>query len=200
MTILEFVSEFPEEQSCKEHFKAKREKEGVCCKSCKSNALYWLQGEWQWQCKHCSFRTTLRSGSMMENSNLPFRTWYLAIAFMSYSKKGISAHEMRRQFNNLRYATFWSLMHRIRNSMGHRDAMYSLEGMVEFDEGYFEKTTPAGIKLKRGKGSVKQQNVAVMAESIPLESLETGKKNKAVRYFKMQVLNSHKKEAVNQTV
>ncbi len=81
-----------------------------------------------------------------------------------------------------------------------RDAMYSLEGMVEFDEGCFEKATPAGIKLKRGKGSVKRQNVAVMAESIPLESLETGKKNKAVRYFKMQVLNSHKKEAVNQTV
>jgi len=42
---------------------------------------------------------------------------------------------------------------------------------VEFDEGYFEKATPNNIKLKRGKGSQRQMNVAVMAESTPLEEL-----------------------------
>jgi len=32
MTILEFIQEFPDSQSCEEHFKLQREKEGVICK------------------------------------------------------------------------------------------------------------------------------------------------------------------------
>lgn len=89
----------------------------------------------------------------MENSNLPFRTWYLAMFFMSFTKKGMSAKEMQRQLNHKRYNTIWSLMHRIRNAMGNRDNLYLLDGMVEYDEAYFVKVTPENIKLKRGKGS-----------------------------------------------
>jgi hypothetical protein len=49
--------------------------------------------------------------------------------------------------------------------MGNRDNLYTLEGMIEFDEAYFEKATPDEIKLKPGKGSQKQQNLAVSAAS-----------------------------------
>lgn len=200
MKILEFVEKFPDESSCRSDFKEKREQQGVFCKKCKGKQHYWLASKEQWECKHCHFRTTLRSGSMMENSNLPIRTWYLAMAFMSYTKKGLSAKELQRQLGHKRYDTVWSLMHRIRNAMGNRDALYTLEGMIEFDEAYFEKGTPEGIKLKRGKGSQKQQNVAVMAESTPLEDLETGNKSKKCRYFKMKALENHKAESIEQTV
>lgn len=200
MNLLKFAESFPDEISCKLHFKAQREQEGVICKKCKQTNHYWLQNKWQWQCAGCDFRTTLRSGSMMKNSNLPIRTWYLAMAFMTFSKKGISAWELQRQLEHKRYDTVWSLMHRIRNAMGNRDALYTLHGMIEFDEGYFEKATPEGIKLKRGKGSQKQQNVAVMAESIFLENIETGKKSKQCRYFKMKVLDSHEAKSINNTV
>jgi hypothetical protein len=136
----------------------------------------------------------------MEHSNLGLHTWYLAMAFMSFSKKGLSACELQRQLDHSCYETIWSLMHRIRNAMGHRDAQYTLQGMVEFDEGFFEKATPAGIKLKRGKGSQKQQNVAVMAESTFLEDIETGKVGKQCRYFKMKVLNGDDTQTINDIV
>lgn len=196
MNILNFTTVFPDENSCKIHFKNQREKEGVVCKKCGCKNHYWLQNKWQWQCKTCNFRTTLRSGTVMENSNLKVRLWYLAMLFMRYSKKGISAMELQRQLNHKRYDTIWSLMHRIRNAMGNRDALYTLEGMIEFGEAYFEKATPEGIKLKRGKGSQKQQNVAVMAESTELEDVETGKKSKHCRYFKMKVLDTHKSKEI----
>ncbi len=32
--------------------------------------------------------------------------------------------------------------------MGKRDALYQLEGSIEFDEGYFEKATSKKVKLK----------------------------------------------------
>ena len=72
--------------------------------------------------------------------------------------------------------------------------------MVEFDKGYYEIATAENIKLKRGKGSQKQRNVAVMAESIPLENIETGKKSKSCRYFKMKDLDTHKTDSINQVI
>ena len=63
------------------------------------------------------------------------------MAFMTFTKKGISAVELQRQLGYTRYNTVWFLMHRIRSAMGKRNNLYGLEGMVEFDEGYFEKAT-----------------------------------------------------------
>lgn len=200
MNILRFMKDFPTENACRQHFKEQREKNGVRCKKCGCKRQYWLKAKWQWQCSECNFRTTLRSGTVMQSSKLPIQKWYLAILFMSATKKGFSACELQRQLGHKRYDTVWSLMHRVRNAMGNRDSRYTLEGMIEFDEAYFEKATPDGIKLKRGKGSQKQQNVAVMAESTFLEDLENNEFSKHCRYFKMKVVTSHKKEAINEII
>lgn len=200
MNILDFLSEFRDEQACKAHFKKQREQEGVKCKKCGGTHHYWLKGKDQWQCSGCNFRTTLKSGSIMEGSKVDFHTWYKAIAFMTYSKKTISASELQRQLNHPKYDTIWRLMHKIRSAMGKRDALYTLDGSIEFDEGYFEKATAEKVKLKRGRGSQKQMNVAVMAESTPLENIETGEKSSQCRYFKMKVLQNHKSDLINEVV
>jgi len=200
MNLLNFINEFPDEQSCKEHFRKQRELSGIKCKKCNSTKHYWLQGKLQWQCAGCEFRTTLRSGTIMEHGKLPFRKWYLTMAFMSFSKKGISAKELQRQLGHNRYESVWQMMHKIREAIGKRDDLYKLEGMIEFDEGYFEKATPENIVLKRGRGSQKQSNVAVMAESTPVENIKTGVKSKHCRYFKMKVLDNHLAIGVNQII
>ena len=197
MTILEFLQNLPDEHSCKVHFKVQREHQGIICKKCGSQKHYWLESKWQWQCSNCRFRTTLRSGTIMESAKLSFHKWYLCMAFMSSTKKGISALEMQRQLGHKRYGTIWRLMHKIREGMGKRDSLYQLNGEIEFDEGYFEQAISEQIKLKRGRGSQRQSNVAIMAESTPLEDIETGKTSSQCRYFKMKVLESHNKEDLN---
>lgn len=94
------------------------------------------------------------------------------------------------------------MMHKIREAMGKRDDLYGLTGMVEFDEAYFETETSEKNKqnLKRGKGSQRQQNVAVAAESVPLEDVKTGKKVKQCRYFKLKVLDGHSSDKVNEFI
>ena len=199
MNIIKFIESLPDENSCREHFRQIKEKEGIVCKKCGSEKHYWLKAKWQWQCSECRFRTTLRSGTMMESYKLPIRKWYLAMAFMSFSKKGISAAEMQRQLDHSRYETIWTMMHRIREAMGKRDSLYELTGMVEFDEAYFETETSEKDKqnLKRGKGSQRQQNVAVAAESTPLENIETGQKGRHCRYFKMKVQEGQGANEIN---
>lgn len=122
------------------------------------------------------------------------------MALMSMTKKGISAKEMQRQLGHKRYATIWRMMHTIRAAMGNREGLYKLKGMVEFDEAYVKKATSKALNLKRGKGSQGVQNVAVAAESTPLEDVETGKKSKHCGYFKMKVLSGHSALNINDTV
>jgi hypothetical protein len=135
---------------------------------------------------------------MMESSKLPLRTWYLAMAFMSFSKKGLSANELSRQLGK-RYGTVWLLMHKIRRGMGNRDSRYRLEGMLEFDEGYFvtETTKMEHHSTRAGRGSNRVQNVAILAESTPLENPMTGKISKQCRYFKIRVLQNHQADGVD---
>ena len=202
MTILKFAEQFPDENSCKLHYKQAREKQGIVCKKCNCTKHYWLKDKWQWQCSGCRFRTTLRSGTMMQSSKLSFRMWFAAMTFMSFSKKGISALEMQRQLKHKFYEPIWAMMHKIRVSMGKRDDLYNLEDMVEFDEGYFTVETSEKDRenLKRGRGSEQQVNVAVMAESTPLEDIDTGKKSSSCKYFKMKVLKTHQAEEINEII
>jgi len=202
MKIVEFIEHFSDEVTCMEYFRDIRIKEGVVCKKCGCKKHYWLQGKWQFQCSHCKFRTTLKSGTVMENSRLSFRKWFLLMLLMTSTKKGISACEMQRQLGHKRYRTIWEIMHRLREVMGKRDDLYQLTDMVEFDEGFFTIETDKKIKenLKRGKGSQRQQNVAVMAESVPLEDINKGKVSKHCRYFKMKVMDSQDSKGTDKVI
>jgi hypothetical protein len=191
MTILEFQSLFPTEESCKIDFKEKREQEGIICKKCGSKKHYWLQNKWQWQCSRCEFRTTLRSGTFMQFSNLSFLKWYQTIALMTFAKKGLSSLEIQRQLGHSRYESIFRMVHKIRKAMGKVNFNETLKGMIEFDEGYFEVATPNNEKLKRGRGSKKQSKVAVCAESVPLECILSGRKSNWCGKFKMDVLEGH---------
>lgn len=117
-------------------------------------------------------------------------------------KKGFSTNELQKQLGLKRYEPVWAMVHKLRRAMGNRDARYTLEGMIELDEGYFSVASKEIERGKgtRGRGAEGKQNVAVMAESTPLEDIETGKKEKHVRYFKARVLDSHQSEGINGVV
>ena len=54
----------------------------------------------------------------MQAAKLPLRMWYLAMAFMTFSKKGLSAKEMQRQLGHKYYEPIWLMMHKLRGSNG----------------------------------------------------------------------------------
>ena len=90
------------------------------------------------ECKSCKFRTSLKSGTIMEYSKLPLQYWLLAMALMSMTKKGMSALELQKQLSHKRYEPIWAMMHKIRLAMGAREDKYKLHDWVELDHGFFE--------------------------------------------------------------
>ena len=201
MNLFSFSAHFGTEEDCRNHFKSERDKIGLTCK-CGSTEHFWIKSRLSYECKICRSRRSLKSGTIMENSNLSFLIWYKTMFLMSVTKKGFSAKEIQKQLGLKRYEPVWAMVHKLRKAMGNRDAKYTLEGMIEFDEAYFtvESSEIEQEKGIRGKGAVGKQNVAMMAESTPLEDLETGKKEKQVRFFKAKVLDGHDGKEINETI
>ncbi|TVZ26619.1 transposase-like zinc ribbon protein [Gillisia sp. Hel_I_86] len=193
MNIFSFGVHFTDEESCRLHFKEQRDKEGVVCHRCGSIDHYWLKNKWSYQCKSCKARMSLRSGTIMESSKLSFMSWYKTIFLLSTTKKGFSSKEIQRQLGLKRYEPVWAMVHKLRKAMGQRDDRYTLEGMIEMDEGYFtiEASQNDHQTQKAGRGSKTKSNVMVLAESTVLEDIKTGKVERHCRYFKAKVLDNH---------
>jgi transposase-like protein len=207
MKLLEFSKQFPDELSCKMTFKAQRESTGIKCKKCGNMTHYWKKKREQWECKKCSHRTTLKSGKVMENSKLYYLDWFMAMHLLTATKKSFSAKEVQRQLGKKRYEPVWAMLHKIRAIMGLREDEYILYGESELDDGNFETVSikGKGEKKKRGRGSQKQTTVLVAAESVAVNALLQGlkpkyAKDRKLRYIKMKVINSFKRETTKNLV
>jgi len=201
MRILDFYKEYPDELSCKLKFKAIRDKEGVTCKKCGGTDHYWKKDKWSYECKKCKFRTSLRSGTVMQSSKLSFQYWFIAMHLITATKKSFSAKELQRQLGHKRYEPIWSMMHKIRSVMGLRDQEYVLKNWIELDEGFFETVNihrNKEEKIKRGRGSQKQTKVLVMVESEPNDNNENKHRpNKKIGYLKMKVIEDLSAKTIN---
>lgn len=217
MNLLKFFEKYPDESSCIEGFKNKRLEMGVVCKKCQHTKHYFRKTDLKFQCKKCGSRISLRSGTVMENTNLPFQYWMICIELMTLSKKSFSALEMQRMLGHKRYEPIWFMMHKIRRIMSIRDEKYKLKGCIEFDEGFFERVdnkefiiekkksenleNPEKNPKKRGRGSERQANVLVMVESEPsIKAPKPGKPNRKVGYLKMVVMEDLKAKSINKEV
>ena len=201
MNLFNFTANFESEESCRNHFKEERDKIGLECK-CGCKEFFWIKSRCSYECKECRKRISLRSGTIMQSSNLSFLVWYKTMFLLTATKKGFSTKEIQTQLGLKRYEPVWAMVHKLRKAMGNRDSRYTLEGMIEFDEGYFtiESSEIEQEKGIRGRGAVGKSNVAITAESTPLEDIETGEKSSHCRYFKAKVLTDHSADQINETI
>ena len=144
------------------------------------------------------------SNTVMHGSQLPYRYWFIATHLLTSTKKIVSASELQRQLGHSTYHPIWALIHKLRMAMGRRDSKYSLEEVMELDEGFFTTETDENEKdnpLKRGRGSQRKTKVLVMVESKPVEGEMTKKgKPRKVGHMKMFIIEDLKAETINSKV
>jgi transposase-like protein len=87
-----------------------------------------------YKCKACRRQFSVTKGTIFEDSKIPLRTWIMVMYRMCSSKKGVSAHQIHREFG-LSYESAWFMCHRIRYAMQDRDTS-PLTGVIEADETY----------------------------------------------------------------
>lgn len=204
MNILNFMQRFLDEASCVTYLKEQREQSGIVCKHCGCREHRWDGNKLVFECKHCHSRQSLRSGTVIEHSKLPFRYWIAAMFLLTSTKKSFSTEEIRRQLGHKRYQPIWEMVCKLRDVMGKRDERYQLTGSVELDEGFFTMELPEEEKdkpLKRGRGSQRKAKILVMVESSKSkEAPKKGRPDKVVGHLKMKVISDLESKTITKVV
>ncbi|MEX2246114.1 MAG: IS1595 family transposase [Dehalococcoidia bacterium] len=86
------------------------------------------------KCKACRRQFSVTKGTIFEDSKIPLRMWILVMYRMCSSKKGVSAHQIHREFG-LSYESAWFMCHRVRYAMADKNPT-KLSGVIEADETY----------------------------------------------------------------
>ena len=135
ITLLELFAMFPDEASAQAWFEETRWPDGRACGKCGSvNTKDVASGKpMPYWCSDCRSYFSIKTGTVMQGSNLPLRTWAIATYQMTTSLKGVSSMKLSRDLG-IAQKNAWHLMHRIREAMRSDDPLF--RGPVEADETY----------------------------------------------------------------
>ena len=157
--LLTLMDDFSTDAKCRELLERLRWPTGVACIRCGAMNVTEIEKRNQFDCQSCEYQFSVTTGTIMHDSHLPLRKWFIAIYLMCESKKGISALQLKRTLG-VAYKTAWYLCHRIREAMGNDpfDGP-TLLGIVEVDE------TLIGGKTQ-GKGRAYKGNKTWVAGAV----------------------------------
>ena len=159
MTIYQFISKFPTEESAISHFYQIRYNGILTCPHCGStDKVYRCNNRIKaCRCKNCDNMFSPFKDTIFEKSTTDLRKWFLAIHLLLNARKGFSAKHLQREIG-VTYKTAWSMLNKIRLAMGNESDRKAFSKIVEVDETYiggkgqkYPKSRSTGEYLKRPK-------------------------------------------------
>jgi transposase-like protein len=181
-SLLELTKAIPDEKAAIQHFTAIRWKNGAFCPYCGHDKIYHFSNGKTHKCAQCKARFSIKVGTIFEDSNLPLRTWMMAVWFISSHKKSIASTQLAKDLG-VTQRTAWFMMHRLRHAARTRSFNRRLKGDIEADETFVGGSD--SNRLTRDKG--------LRAKSIVMGMLE---RNGELRAFPID----HQHRAVDAVV
>lgn len=166
MTLTQVFDAFPDNATAEQWFITQRWPDGVRCPICSSENVQERKSRkpQPYRCRECRKDFSVKTGTLMQGSNLGFRVWALAFYLLATGIKGTASMKLHRDLG-ITQKSAWHLAHRIRETWAKDTPSFS--GPVEVDEAYMgglEKNKHNSKKLKAGHGPVGKTAVVGMKD------------------------------------
>jgi len=154
---------FHDDDAARVYFERIRWPDGRVCPHCGViGGEYETKRAGRYRCgaKECRKDFSTTTGTVMEQSHMPLSKWLWVFYMMCASKKGISAHQIRRSLGCSQKAA-WFMAHRVREAMKAGGLQAQLGGVgkvVEVDETYhgrISEAAPRYAKKRRGSSTTR---------------------------------------------
>lgn len=149
LSLTRFLITYGTEKQCGEKFFRARWSQGFRCPQCEHNKYYLLPTRNLYQCGQCRHQCSLKSDTIFESFKLQISTWFLDIFFLTQSKEGMSALNLRRLLGISANAAL-KMKHKLQHVMMTADDCCALRGLIELDDVYWGGKRSGG---KRGIGA-----------------------------------------------
>lgn len=129
---------FPDEQTCVDHLRSIRWRDGEFCPYCVADGkepgqkIYHFSDRKTHKCGECGQRFSIKVGTIFEDTKLPLRKWFAAIWMITNHPKGIASVTLAKDLK-VTQKTAWFMMHRLRHAARTPSFNAPLKGTVESD-------------------------------------------------------------------
>ena len=161
ITLLQIAQKFGTEEAAYKWLASVRWPKGAFCPDCGSkNVQDNIQHKTMThRCRDCPSKPffSLRKGTVMEGTKLPYQLWAIGLYLFTTNLKGISSMKLHRELG-IRQSSAWFMLHRLRQAAQKGEGSKGFSGPVEVDETYVggkrenmsRKRRKAMAKLGRG--------------------------------------------------
>ena len=162
LTWPELFRLFPDNAAAEAWFVKTRWPSGIGCPKCGSLNVQERRTRkpQPYRCRDCRKDFSVKTGTLMQSSNLGLQVWAIAFYLLATGLKGTSSLKLHRDLG-VTQKTAWHLAHRIRETW--RDQPASFAGPVEADETFIggkESNKHEADRLHEGRGAVGKTAVA----------------------------------------
>ncbi len=129
--LLNFMSTFPDEESCIRYLEKLRWGDKVVSPFDSSSKVYKCANG-KYKCRNSGKYFDVKTGTVFSGTKMPLRYWVFAIFLFMSHKRGISSCQLARDLG-VTQKTAWNMLHKIRAFMKSQNN-HKVSGDVEIDE------------------------------------------------------------------
>lgn len=181
ISLLGWQKRFGTERSCIKVLTKVRWPQGFQCPACGSIKSSFIATRKLHQCSQCRHQVSITAATLFHATKVPLVKWFWAIYLTASDKGGVSALRLSKHIG-VSWLTARNMLKKIRTAMAHRDSIYRLHKLIEFDDTYVGGKRTG----KRGRGAEGKKPVLVAVET----------RTKGAGFVAMQAVDTVSKETV----